>query len=133
VQDLCGEGSGCELFQRDNAAVDDDLEHLAGPGCSWSGGYSGYNISVQEMAGCRAIQCLLSKHMVPGWKPEPDDQEFEFETGYFLTGTGDGSATDGELNRAHPVRHDAETFWARNFMSDVCNYSLPFHVYQRST
>jgi len=126
---LCGEGSGCELFKRaTTVGTDDDLEHLAGPGCSCVGGYSGHQISVQEMKGCRAIQCLLSKHMVSHWKPEPDDQDFENETGYFLTGVGDGSATDGEFNQAYPVRHGVTEFWAINSASEVRRCFFVIHL-----
>jgi len=104
----------------------DDWEHIAGPGCLSQGGYSGHQISVQEMDGCRAIQCLVSKGMVPNWKPEQDDQDFEIETGYFLTGVGDGSSTHVEFSRAYPVRHGIIEFSATNYASDVRCFSLSY-------
>ncbi len=54
-----------------------DIESIPGSGCSGKHGYPGYLISVEEMKGCRAVQCLLKKTDDEVWKPEDDDQYFE--------------------------------------------------------
>ena len=59
-------------------------EHIAGPRCKVSSGYSGYMIGADEMKGCNVMQCLFRKDSY--WSPEPDDQEFELSGNYFLSG-----------------------------------------------
>lgn len=55
---ICGEGSGCTIPDDEDNRVG---EHVAGPGCVSESGYSGHRISVVEMKGCRAVQCLIKK------------------------------------------------------------------------
>jgi hypothetical protein len=81
----------------------DRKENIGGPGCVDCRGYSGHRISLAEMKGCRAIQCLLMKTI--DWKPEPDDQDFELDGRVFLTGVGDGSPDMAPLEIISPVRH----------------------------
>ncbi len=78
-------------------------EHLAGPNCTATCGYSGHRISLEEMKGCRAVQCILTK--TPEWEPEEDDQDFELDSNHFLTGIGDGSPDEAPLSDLQPVRH----------------------------
>ena len=98
---LCGGRSGCT--QPDDGSHR-DVEHLAGPGCISESGYTGHRISLAEMKGCRAIQCLLKKD-ANYWTPESDDQDFEVEGDYFLTGVGDGSPDEAPLDNIQPARH----------------------------
>ena len=79
---LCGGNSGCSTHGEGARAA----EHIAGPGCVSENGYSGYRISLEEMKGCRAIQCLVSKDS--SWTPEDDDEDFEIKGAHFLTGIG---------------------------------------------
>jgi hypothetical protein len=67
------------------------LEHIASPGCVNRNGYNGYNISVDEVAGCRTLQCLARKSLFEDCTKEPeiDDEQFEQEGEFFLTGLSD--------------------------------------------
>ena len=87
-------------------------EHTAGPGCVLEQGYSGYRISLEEMKGCRAVQCLVKKEA--DWMPEDDDEDFEVEGSYFLTGIGDGSPDEAPLEDIDPVRHDVSDILITN-------------------
>lgn len=121
----CDRG-GCRYIQRNGAYGSEDpndvgVEHLAGRGCTSDRGYNGHRISVEEMKGCRAIQCLMKKVATTTlngvmWEPEPDDQDFELTSQYFLTGVGDGSLFDYELAIRHlsPVRHNTVLFFPTN-------------------
>ena len=80
------------------------LEHLAGPGCSHHRGYSGYRITAEQMKGCATAQCLVRK--TAEWRPEPDDQSFELEGDFFLSGlSGLMPSSDVDSPEFWPVRH----------------------------
>ena len=85
-----------------------ELEHLAGPGCEHCGGYSGFEITAEEMQGCTVAQCLVRKG--PDWQPEPDDLDLELSGDYFLSGLiGHMPSTDGGCGPDYtPVRHGCE-------------------------
>lgn len=120
--DSCGYESGCETLE----SGDREGEHIAGPGCVSTAGYSGHRISVEEMEGCRAVQALLEKGT--GWKPEPDDQEFELEGDYFLTGIGDGSPDEAPLEDIKPARHGINEACISNFNFEVYEVCpIPIH------
>ncbi|MCJ1433844.1 hypothetical protein MMC27_003209 [Xylographa pallens] len=133
--DLCEEGSGCEIIERDleGRSRSNILEHISGPGCISRSGYSGQRISLKEMKGCRSIQCLVQKE--PDWEPQPDDQDFELESDYFLTGVGCSQPDRGPLNISKTARHGADNFYLFNLIDDnfvvgTTNYdtiALPFH------
>lgn len=116
--ETCGDttGSGCELLDYEASG----FQHIAGPGCASDDGYSGYRISLEEMAGCRAVQALVKKG--EGWEPEDDDEDFERESEFFLTGVGDGSPDFAPLENIKPARHGIDNIWIAN----VCR--LPFPV-----
>ena len=63
-------------------------EHIAGPGCLLTSGYSGANISLAEMRGCRAVRALVKKvgEFEGPWEDEKDDEPWERETKYFFSG-----------------------------------------------
>jgi hypothetical protein len=69
------------------------------------------------MKGCRAVQSLLTKD--ESWVPEPDDQDFELESNYFLTGVGDGSPDEAPLEDISPVRHGVDSIFISNEMYEV--------------
>ena len=96
----CGKRSGCTASDRGG---DRPGEHLAGPRCISRSGYSGHRISLAEMKGCRAVQCLVMKDAK--WMPEDDDQCFELEGDYFLSGIGYISQDMTTLEDIKPVRH----------------------------
>ncbi|CAD6571131.1 MAG: hypothetical protein ASARMPREDX12_004138 [Alectoria sarmentosa] len=109
---ICGEDSGCRIHTDEDGR---EGEHLAGPGCVSESGYSGHRISLAEMKGCRAVQCLVKKDA--DWMPEDDDQDFEIEGDYFLTGVGDGSPDEAPLEDIAPSRHG---------ISDIILYNMVF-------
>jgi hypothetical protein len=80
----CGPDDGCYLRQRElrfpGWPDSPDQEHIAGPGCCFRRGYSGYQISVEEMRSCRAVRCLRHKRGMTNWQDEPDDASWERET-----------------------------------------------------
>jgi hypothetical protein len=106
------------------------VEHVAGADCKDERGYSGYNITVEEMKGCCNYQCLAYKG--PNWTPEPDDQDFELESECFLTGIGDRfPSRDTYSPEAVPARHG----WDQDHAdTDNCWVILliPFSSYQRT-
>ncbi|KAH7127805.1 hypothetical protein B0J13DRAFT_645844 [Dactylonectria estremocensis] len=94
------------------------------------GGYSGHNISLQEMTGCNTVQCLVRK--TPSWKPEDGDEEFETSGTFFLSGLSDYMPNrDGPLPSVFPERHGCAeprpetTFWNEERTAE---YALPFHT-----
>ena len=113
VSALCEEGSGCRVFDRGGGRTE---EHLAGPGCVAYSGYSGHRISLAEMKGCRAVQCLVKK--TASWMPEDDDQDFEIEGDYFLSGIRDDLPyTTPQLEFMESSRHGVQ-FLAMSYI--VC-------------
>jgi hypothetical protein len=57
---------------------------------------------IEEIRGCRSVQCLLLKKH--DWEPEPDDQDFERDSRVFLTGVG-GATPDSNSIGLSPQRH----------------------------
>ena len=110
----CGPDAGCTRLEREHEYL--HTEHIAGPGCIAHGGYNAYRISVKEMKGCRAVKCLAMKDKY--WQPEHDDQDFELESDYFLTGPGERSPDEGPLENIKPVRHGIEEIYLNNIVSD---------------
>ncbi|KAK2784916.1 hypothetical protein FQN53_008102 [Emmonsiellopsis sp. PD_33] len=94
IVESCGKDSGCRFF---------NYRHVAGLGCISYGGYSGYQITVEEMIGCRDVIALMRKPS--DWRPEPGDQDFELTSNYFISGVGDDSADGWPLGYANPGRH----------------------------
>lgn len=112
LDSLCGKESvsGChalvngEVRTRDDDGPDDfdGGEHIAAVACISGQGYSGWRIGLEEMKGCRAIQCLVQK--TEGWETEEGDEEWERDGEYFLSGCGDGSADEVRLILATSTR-----------------------------
>ena len=127
--ELCGENSGCTELVPEELDGEGDLgEHLSGPGCTSRQGYSGQRISLDEMKGCRAVQCILKKGK--DWLPEPDDQDFELESDYFLTGVGDGSPDEAPLRDIKPERHGVGEVMIDNLyvrhLHQICKHEMTF-------
>lgn len=63
------------------------------------------------MRGCTTLQCLVVK--TPEWTSEPDDQEFELNGKYFLSGLcGQMPSRDIGGPTMTPPRHGAEDLYA---------------------
>jgi hypothetical protein len=114
------------------------IEHIAGPACNYVAGYSGHEISAEEMRGCQTAQCLVRKP--PGYLFDalPDDEEFETTGEFFLSGlTGYMPSRDADYPRVTPDRHGCEKPHAENCKWDRHeDYAMPFHpscfeVYKR--
>jgi hypothetical protein len=111
---------------------DEDLvEHIAGPGCKNLEGYSGHEISAEEMRGCQTLQCLVQKTAAPGFDPLPDDEDFERTSRFFLSGlSGHMPSRDYGVPRFKQERHGCEMVSADNCIwqeDDVESYAMPFH------
>lgn len=80
---------------------------MAGPNCKNESGYKGYLITAKEMKGCNTLQCLVRKGS--NWRPEPDDQDFELQNNYFLTGISDHMPSrDIDSPKLIPARHGVD-------------------------
>lgn len=111
------------------------VEHVAGPDCVSESGYNGNNISVEEMRFCTTLQCVGDRKSdahdsMQNLPPEPDDEDFERESDYFLTGLLDkcGSWEDIDDRSVYPRRHGLTDV---NPMS-IDGFELgdkPFHPY----
>ena len=75
------------------------------------------------------MQCLAKKE--EGWQPENDDQDFELESDYFLTGQGDGSPDDEPLMIIEPVRHGVEYTYISNLVSIMNEVSIEWLLNDR--
>ncbi|KAM0717416.1 hypothetical protein Q7P37_007268 [Cladosporium fusiforme] len=131
-EDVTPECAECE----DNFPKYGIREHIAGPTCANDSGYNGNNISNEEMRACNAVQFLVQKsgaflpHDYEDFKPEPDDEEFERTTHYFLTGLGESI---GEVEQGHcpvwPVRHGVDDAGCAAEYDGFCDGHMPFHPY----
>lgn len=110
ISETCGDGFGSSCKILDDGRH--GFQHLAGPGCASIDGYSGYRISVEEMQGSRAVQALAKKG--EDWQPEADDESFEVESQFFLTGVGDKIPDSGRLQGIRPARHGVSGMWIGN-------------------
>ncbi|OGM49447.1 hypothetical protein ABOM_001703 [Aspergillus bombycis] len=80
------------------------LEHVAGPGCRSTLGYSGATISAEEMRGCQTGQGLV--HRDGDEESAPDDLECEIDSDYFLSGLVDCMGFVGTVGgNMFPARH----------------------------
>ncbi|KAF2451018.1 hypothetical protein P171DRAFT_427261 [Karstenula rhodostoma CBS 690.94] len=106
-----------------------DVEHIAGPGCLNRAGYSGHEISVEEMRGCQVSQCLMRKS--GNFEPLEDDEDFERKGAFCLSGLSDHMPSrDMNVPQVKPPRHGCErphaenTVWDESVMEE---YAMPFH------
>jgi hypothetical protein len=110
-----------------------DVEHIAGPGCESRNGYSGHEISAEEMRGCQTAQCLVRKP--GGWSFDslPDDESFETDGKFFLSGLTDHMPSrDYGRPQFTPPRHGCDEASAENCIWDeteAYDYALPFHPF----
>lgn len=112
------------------------LEHIAGGlGCQLNsicpdrGGYNGHAISAEAMRGCNTLQCLVRKP--DGWDSESDDEDFEGDGSFFLSGLSDYMPSrDEDSPQVFPERHDCERPYAENVLYEpekANEYAMPFH------
>ena len=119
-----------------------DREHIAGPDCNLTTGYSGYRITAEEMHGCRTFQLFCPKR--EGWKPEFNDEDFEKDPSvrYFLSGVADSVDSKHPWNNVFvPSRHGQIKHRVCNWASaagEPAQAAMPFHpacfeVYKRAS
>ncbi|KAF2751065.1 hypothetical protein M011DRAFT_491695 [Sporormia fimetaria CBS 119925] len=117
-------------------------EHIASLGCKDDNGYSGHEISVKEMRFCQTAQCLVWKPRNGTFEPLPDDEEFEKDGDFFLSGLTDHMPSRDYGNpEMTPPRHGCDAADAEYVMWDenaIYEYAMPFHpacleVYKRAT
>jgi hypothetical protein len=110
-------------------------EHIAGPNCEDTQGYNGNRISAEEMRTCTTVQCLVEKasqmrDWLPEWASEPQDEDFERESNYFLSGLGDRIGSWEDDGFCYPRRHGVgELDPVLGDRSGFTNGDMPFHPY----
>ncbi|SMQ49914.1 unnamed protein product [Zymoseptoria tritici ST99CH_3D7] len=150
-----GEYFDPELDRDDDADSTTDpgtfLEHIAGPECEESRGYNGHTVSALTVQSARTAQCLLRKptgdeedaqgHVAPVWSPEPDDEPWEENSSWMLSGLN-SLIVEPELGPSKdwsPVRHGVrEVNDYDMWFEDVPHIGMVHHpwcmeVYQRAT
>jgi hypothetical protein len=95
------------LLSRKQSA--DLIEHIAGVDCSEGHGFNGNAISAEEMRLCTTAQYIVKTEncirQLTVWTPEPDDEDFEHEGKYFLSGLADRvDGLEGDCT-TYPERH----------------------------
>jgi hypothetical protein len=88
------------------------FEHIAGPNCKQTVGYSGARIAAEEMELANTYQCLALKPR--WWSSAPDDEPWEVAGKFFLTGLSDYmTSTDQDSSIVFPARHgyDMPSAW----------------------
>ncbi|PQE32796.1 F-box-like domain-containing protein [Rutstroemia sp. NJR-2017a WRK4] len=109
------EQSGCKNVPVEGGGAFPEEEHIAGPGCVYTGGYSGYRITPEDMKNMR-----LTRYIIPKPKntvDEEDAPDYEKCSDYFITDqtiTTQDHFENGDLPR---VRYGVDYFFAQN--SDV--------------
>ncbi|RDW64349.1 uncharacterized protein DSM5745_09760 [Aspergillus mulundensis] len=106
----------------------EDVEHVAGPGCRYPGGYIGKRISVAEMQGCNVVQCLVPKR--EDWKPAVDDYPFEKDSAHFLSGIRAGLCGRDSTVVVNPIRHGVTEMSHKCPILDPFDFTtdeIPFH------
>ena len=110
-------------------------EHIAGPNCEDTQSYNGHNISAEEMRTCTAVQCLIEKesqtrNWLPEWTSESDDEDFERESKYFLSGLGDRTGSWDDDGFCSSTRHNVvELDPTMGNRRGFINGDMPFHPY----
>jgi hypothetical protein len=116
------------------------IEHVAGVDCMHRYGYNGNAISVEEMRLCTTVQCIVLKDKeahdaMPEWSPESDDEDFERDSKYFLSGLGDRCGSWEDDTSVEPQRHhfnDINPMSIDGFeMGDLAFHPHCFEMYKR--
>jgi hypothetical protein len=94
------------LSQEESA---DMIEHIAGVECCQNNGFNGNDVLAEEMRLCNTAQYIVEAngrfHRDIDWTSEPDDEEFERENTYLLSGLADRTdGLEGDCT-TYPKRH----------------------------
>jgi hypothetical protein len=116
------------------------VEHIAGVDCGHQHGYNGNAISVEEMRLCTTVQCIVEKQSeahdpLPEWTPESDDEDFERDSKYFLSGLGDRCGSWEDNCTVEPIRHgfnDINPIFTEGFkLGDLAFHPHCFEMFKR--
>ena len=96
-------------FQLSQEGSADMIEHIAGADCYEGRAFNGNAISAEEMRLCNTAQYIVKTenciHQLTDSTPEPDDEYFEHEGRYFLSGLADRvDGLEGDCT-TYPERH----------------------------
>lgn len=101
--------SRSQRFRHSQEGSADIIEHIAGVDCYREQGLNGNAISEEEMRLCSTSQHIVDKyndiHQLPEWTPESDDEDFERESKYSLSGLAHRTAGMYGNRTAFPERH----------------------------
>lgn len=93
--------------------AEDIIEHIAGPNCVSTQGYSGHRISYDEQKDCTALMCLIDK--TEDWKPESEDEDFELKSKRcYISGISKGPPDEFDIIDLEPVRHGVKDIMITN-------------------
>jgi hypothetical protein len=116
------------------------VEHIAGVNCEHRQGYNGNAISAEEMRLCTTVQCIVPKDSeahgeMPDWFPASDDEDFERDSKYFLSGLGDRCGSWEDYSSVEPQRHNFDDINPMNTggfeMGDLAFHPHCFEIYKR--
>lgn len=108
-------------------------EHVAGPNCTCTAGYSGWRILADEMKVMSTKEslpstayedqditaCLVLMKKSEGWQPEPGDEEFEKEAfSCFVTGVSKHGVSEFDVDDIEPVKHGVDHALVENWFID---------------
>jgi len=100
-------------------------QHLAGEGCTFEGGYSGWRIGAGEMRGMRGVRFILPKQKEEQFWEEEDEEK---ESRFFVSEEID-VPFDGERVYLREQRFGVSEFAPRNFptTTDDVPIGIPIH------
>lgn len=98
----------------------ENLEHIPSRTCTDTTAYSGFAISLEEMRGCRTVQCLVHKSEAErSWEPNEIHEDWETSEDWFLSGLCDGRSADDDFSEVWPAQRGVSYVDANNVNFDV--------------
>ncbi|KAK5739442.1 hypothetical protein LTR17_005347 [Elasticomyces elasticus] len=87
-------------------------EHIAGPNCELTLGYSGWRITAEEMRDILRCLCIAAKS--EDWQPEVGDKDYEVDATYCFVAGVSHSPDEFSAEEMTPVRHGLEQTMINN-------------------
>ncbi|KAK5720216.1 hypothetical protein LTR15_007489 [Elasticomyces elasticus] len=100
------EAEGCTNIPRTehpDPGVSAEAEHIAGPNCKSTQGYSGWRITVEEMGDILRCLCIAAKP--EDWQPEIGDKDYEIDATYCFVAGVSKCPDEFEAGELTPTRH----------------------------
>jgi len=124
--------SGCKnivIKTPPNVHHESRYQHLAGPGCTFEGGYNGHRIGVREMRGMNCARYILKKPR--GALSEDGDEGEEKLSQYFVSAVTTSPPDAFTPTRLEYVRYGVSQVIGRNYPSPGCQddeeCAIPVH------